>query len=257
MPTWRNPSLPALALLMAFGGCQTVTKSQFTSCQSQNRSLTEQTKAQLAEIENLKIHSRHVEDQLIRAEQDLALAEQQNGRDRQKLSNSRDRRGIPDGLNDRLIDLADRYPTLQYDPKIGVSKLDTELLFDSGDADLKPGANRILSEFADIFKSPDGREFKIMVIGHADALGIKGREVRQRYPSNWHLSAGRALAVADQLRKAGIPEERMGVAGFGQFQPVSPNDTAESRQKNRRVEIYVLGPETPVVGWTDTAGKYR
>ena len=138
------------------------------------------------------------------------------------------------------------------------SKLDTYLLFDSGDADLKPGADRILAEFADIFKSSDGRDFKIMVIGHADALGIKGREVRQRYPNNWHLSAGRALAVADRLRKAGLPEERMGVAGFGQYQPISPNDSPESRQKNRRVEIYVLGPETPVVGWADTTGgKYR
>ncbi len=65
------------------------------------------------------------------------------------------------------------------------------------------------------------------------------------------MSAGRALAVADRLRKAGLPEDRMGVAGFGQYQPVSPNDTAESRQKNRRVEIYVLGPETPVVGWKE------
>jgi chemotaxis protein MotB len=258
MPAVRNLSLPALALLLAFAGCQTVTKSQFTSCQSQNRTLTEQTKAQLAEIENLKIHTRHVEDQLIRAEEDLARLEQQNGR--QKLSNSRNRLGgaIPDGLNGRLIDLAERYPSLQYDPKIGVSKLDTDLLFDSGDADLKAGADRILAEFADIFKSPDGRDFKIMVIGHADALGIKGREVRQRYPNNWHLSAGRALAVADRLRKAGIPEERMGVAGFGQYQPISPNDSPESRQRNRRVEIYVLGPETPVVGWADgTGGKYR
>ncbi len=260
MPALRNSSLPALAFLLAFGGCQTVSKSQFTSCQSQNRTLTEQTKSQLAEIENLKIHSRRVEDQLIRAEEDLARGEQENGRDRQKLGSYRNGRGsaIPDGLNGRLVDLAERYPSLQYDPKIGVSKLDTDLLFDSGDAELKPGADRILAEFAEIFKSPDGRDFKIMVIGHADALGIKGREVRQRYPNNWHLSAGRALAVADHLRKAGIPEERMGVAGFGQFQPISPNDSAESRQKNRRVEIYVLGPETPVVGWADTTGgKYR
>ena len=45
------------------------------------------------------------------------------------------------------------------------------------------------------------------------------------------LSAGRALAVADRLRKAGIPEERMGVAGFGQFQPISPNDTPNRGRK--------------------------
>jgi len=50
----------------------------------------------------------------------------------------------------------------------------------------------------------------------------------------------------------------MGVAGFGQFQPVSPNDTAATRQRNRRVEIYLLGPDTPVVGWADSRGAvYR
>ena len=220
-------------------------KASTPPCQSQNRTLTEQTRAQLAEIENLKIHSRHVEDQLIRAEEDLARLEQKAGG---KFARGR----VPEGLSGRLAELAAPLsePAIRSE-RPGISKLDTDLLFDSGDADLKPGADRILREFADIFQSPEARELKIMVVGHADALGIKGREVRERYPNNWHLSAGRALAVADRLRKAGIPEERMGVAGFGQFQPISPNDTAESRQKNRRVEIFVLGPETPVVGWTE------
>ncbi len=238
-----------LGLLAALASCGCASKGQVAACQSQNRSLTEQTKAQLAEIENLKIHTRHVEDQLIRAEEDLARAEQRGGRQSARAG------AMPAGLGTRLADLASRYPSLQYDAKTGISKLDTDLLFDSGDADLKPGADRILNEFADIFQSPEARELKIMVVGHADALGIKGREIRQRYPNNWHLSAGRALAVADRLRKAGIPQERMGVAGFGQYQPISPNDTSESRQRNRRVEIFVLGPETPVVGWADTSGS--
>ncbi len=234
--------------VLALCGCQTVSKSQFSACQSQNRTLTEQTRAQLAEIENLKIHTRHVEDQLIRAEEDLARAEQKGGRS--KLA----RDGIlPESLSGRLADLAARYPSLHYDPKTGISKLDTDLLFDSGDAGLKPDADRILNEFADVFQAPEARQLKIMVVGHADAQGIKGREVREKYPSNWHLSAGRALAVADRLRKAGIPEDRMGVTGFGQYQPVSSNETAESRRLNRRVEIFVVGPETPLVGWADTS----
>ncbi len=243
----RRDTLGLLALAaLASCGCTVVSQGKYAALQSQNRTLSEQSKAQLAEIENLKIHSRHVEDQLIQAEEDLARADSR-GPDRQKVSRSR----LPDGLSQRLGELADRYPVLQYDAKTGACKLDTDLLFDSGDTSLKPGADRILREFAEIFQLPDARDLKIMVVGHADALGIKGREVRQRYPNNWHLSAGRALAVADRLRKAGIPEARMGVAGFGQHQPISPNDTAESRKKNRRVEIFVLGPETPVVGWVE------
>jgi chemotaxis protein MotB len=228
-------------------GCQG-SPTKVATLESQNRSLAEQSRAQLAEIENLKIHARHVEDQLIEAEQELARREGAH------LAGS----GMPGGVNARLAELAERYPSLQYDPHTGISKLDTDVLFDSGHAELKPQADQILGEIAEIFSAPEAQQLKLMVVGHADAQGIKGRELRERYPTNWHLSAGRALTVADWLRKAGIPETRMGVAGFGQYQPVAGNDTPEARERNRRVEIYVLGPETPVVGWADTAGRlYR
>jgi chemotaxis protein MotB len=244
MGTSRRASRLIVVLALSACGCQ-ASQSQLATLQSQNRTLTEQSRAQLAEIENLKIHARHVEDQLITAEKDLARYDQR------RLSG----RGMPAGLSGRLADLANRYPSLQYDPATGISKLDTDVLFDSGDAELKPGADQILKEIAEIFNSPEARDLKLMVVGHADAQGIKGRELRARYPSNWHLSA-RALTVADWLRKSGIPEARMGVAGFGQYQPVSPNDTAASRSLNRRVEIYVVDPQTPVVGWADTAGHF-
>jgi chemotaxis protein MotB len=271
----------ALAVALAVAGplaagCQyvpIVPKSQLESAKAQNRTLCEQSRAQLAEIENLKVHKRNVEDQLIHAEEDLAKLDAEVGRDRQKLANFKTERArlksqaggistggnaIPPDLSGRLAELAYRYPSLQYDPKTGISKLDTDVLFDSGETDLKPGAEKLLGEFAQIFQAPEARELKIMVVGHTDTRGIKGREARAKYPTNWHLSASRALSVADRLREAGMPEDRMGVAGFGQHQPISPNDTAESRQKNRRVEIFVVGPETPVVGWTETLGTvYR
>lgn len=245
----RNALALTVVALMGFG-CQTVPKSQHAALQSQVRTLSEQSRAQLAEIENLKIHSRHVEDQLIQAEEDLARSEQSGSGKRQLAANR-----MPQGLSGQLAALASRYPCLHYDPQTGISKLDTDLLFDSGDDKLKPGAERILGEFADVFKSPEARELKIMVVGHADTQAIKGRELRERYPSNWHLSAGRALSVADRLRQSGIPESRMGVTGFGQYQPIASNDSSDARSKNRRVEIFVVGPETPVVGWADTQGS--
>ncbi len=244
MTALRGPLGAILCGALACYGCQTVSQSRYAALQSQNRTLTEQTRAQLAEIENLKIHTRHVEDQLIKAEEDLARQDQ-----RQRMGRGDQ---LPQGLSGRLVALSTRYPSLQFDPNTGVSKLDTDFLFDSGDAELKASSDRILAELADVFQSPEARDLKILVVGHTDDQGIKGREVRERYPNNWHLSAGRALAVADRLRKAGIPQERMGVVGFGEFQPISANDTAESRHRNRRVEIYVLGPETPVIGWADT-----
>jgi chemotaxis protein MotB len=233
-------------LLLVAAGCQSNT--QLASLQSQNRVLAEQNRAQLAEIQNLKIHNRHVEDQLIRAEQQLAELER-NGR---RLAGTT----MPAGMTGRLAALAARYPSLQFDPQTGISKIDTDVLFDSGNDQLKPEAEQLLREIAEIFNAPEARELKLMVVGHADSQAIRGEELKSRYPTNWHLSAGRALAVADWLRGSGIPENRMGVAGFGQFQPIASNDREDTRSRNRRVEIYVLGPETPMVGWAETSGRF-
>ncbi len=241
----RSARAVAAALLLG-AGCSSA-NTQLTTLQSQNRILTEQNRAQLAELQNLKIHNRQTEDKLIQAERELAELDS-----RRRLAGNQ----LPVGMSTRLASLAERYPFLQYDPQTGISKLDTDVLFDSGRAELKPEADQALAEIAQIFTSPEAREFKLMVVGHADSQAIRGEELRARYPSNWHLSAGRALAVADWLRQGGIPETRMGVAGFGQHQPIASNDKEETRSRNRRVEIYVLGPETPLVGWADTSGRF-
>ncbi len=229
--------------------CQN-TSNRVATLESQNRALSEQSRAQLAEIENLKIHTRNVEDQLIHAEQDLARAD--DHAPRAHLAGL----GMPAGVSGRLAALADRYPSLQFDPQTGISKLDGDVLFDSGDDRLKPGADQILKEIAEIFGAPEARDLKLMVVGHADDRRIKGRELRERYPNNWHLERRPRADRGRLAAQSGIPEERMGVAGFGQYQPISPNDTADARSRNRRVEIYVLGPETPVVGWADTSGSF-
>ncbi len=258
----------------SWGSFGMVPRTRYDSLQTQNRTLAERARAQQTEIENLKLHSHNVEDQLIRAEEDLAKLDDRSHRQQQKLANFKrehdelDTRygprgnvatnSIPASLSGRLSDLAERYPSLQYDPKSGISKFDTDVLFDSGEADLTPSARRMLGEFADVFQAPEARDLKIMVVGHTDGRGIKGREARQKYPNNWHLSAARAVSVVERLREAGLPENRMGVAGFAQYQPISSNDTPTSRKKNRRVEIFVVGPETPVVGWTETLNSvYR
>src|SRR5262245_53899257 len=110
----------------------------------------------------------------------------------------------------------------------------------------------MLGEFAHIMRSNEARDLKLMVVGHTDALKIARREVRDRYPDNFHLSTARALAVAEYLKQTGLPEQRIGVSGFGGHQPIASNATAEERRLNRRVEIFVLPPEAPIVGWTET-----
>jgi chemotaxis protein MotB len=164
----------------------------------------------------------------------------------------------PPSLGKRLQELSRRYPSLNYDPETGLSKLDTDILFDSGDAELKPGAQRMLSELARVLRLPEANGLKIMVVGHTDSQGVGKKPAREKFADNFQISTARAVAVADQLKKEGISEQQIGVAGLGASQPIASNATPQERLKNRRVEIFLVPPETPVVGWTDsTPSIYR
>ena len=90
-------------------------------------------------------------------------------------------------------------------------------------------------------------------MGHTDGLKIARKELRDRYPDNFHLSTARSLAVAAFLKQQGLSEDRIGVSGFAAHEPIASNATAEDRRRNRRVELFVLPPEATIVGWTETA----
>ena len=256
---------PALDRLRGLSGCL-VPQSELTTAQSQNRILAEQSRAQLAEIDNLKAHGRDVENQLIRTEQEMAALEEQVDLDRKRLANYKQETTqlhdqfksavgagrLPAAVSEQLADLSRRYPSLSFDPVTGIGKVDTDVLFDSGQAELKPAAQAMLGQLSRILQTQAAGELKVMVVGHTDSQRLAGQAVRERYSSNFHLSTARALAVADQLRRQGLGERRIGVAGFGPYQPVAPNSEPGDRQKNRRVEIFVMAPDVPVVGWTDS-----
>jgi chemotaxis protein MotB len=240
-------------------GCAFAPRGELTAAQTQNRLLAEQDQAEQAEIENLQTHNHKLEDKLIQSEEQLAALDQQSQADRKRLaalqSELSDGNGnrLPPGLSTQLANLSRRYPSLQYDTATGAAKLDSDVLFDPGEAQLKDDAQQMLGEFARILRTPEARDLKMMVVGHTDSLKIAKREVREKYPDNFHLSAARALAVADYLKQAGVPAQRIGVSGFGDHEPIASNATAEDRRRNRRVEIFVLPPEVPIVGWTETS----
>ncbi len=263
----RAGMLLCLTAILA-AGCQMPSSGQVTSLQTQNRVLQEQNNAQLTEIENLKTHSRQIEDKLINAEEQLALSDQKLGTDRKKLANYQHERNelrdqfagysrgevkIPANVSAELEKLARRHPSLQFDPQTGVAKLDADVTFDSGEAELKPQAEQVLADLASTLQTPDAREMRLMVAGHTDNQKIAGKEARQKFGDNWQLSTARALAVASYLHKSGVAEQRLAVSGYAGQQPIAPNDSSANRRRNRRVEIFVIPPDTPIVGWTDTS----
>jgi chemotaxis protein MotB len=255
---------PAALLILA--GCQWVPRSKLVAAESQNRVLLEQRKAQLVEIENLRRHSRTLEEQLAAAEEELALLAQRAGEVRRPVTGSsaptgRDTPGAsghPVALaRGKLTSLVQRWPGFQFDPATGAARFHTDVLFETGEARLKPEARQALNEFAALLKSPEGRELRVLLVGHTDDRPVIRPATREKYPDNWHLSAARALAVADYLQQAGVREEQIGVIGYGRHQPLVANRGPAERQRNRRVELFVFGPETPVVGWDAPAAIRR
>jgi chemotaxis protein MotB len=115
-----------------------------------------------------------------------------------------------------------------------VLKLSTEVLFQSGKADLANEGKTALREIAGILKQfPDRR---LMVAGHTDNVPLHNA----RYPSNWELSTARAVTVTEFLITSGIKPERLVAAGHAQFDPVASNGSEAGRKENRRIELVLL-----------------
>jgi chemotaxis protein MotB len=123
--------------------------------------------------------------------------------------------------------------------KLTVNMVDS-ILFDSGRAEVKKGGLEILGKVISILK--DVNDKSIRIEGHTDNVQIS-RALAQRYPTNWELSAARAINVARYLQDEGIDPGQLSAVAYGEWKPVAENDTPEGRAKNRRIEIILVPKE--------------
>ncbi len=111
-------------------------------------------------------------------------------------------------------------------------RVDAPVFFARGQASLQPSSAVLLDKLASFLrKFPN----EIRVEGHTDPLPIRS----VRFPSNWDLSAARAVSVARYFQEHGVPSERLAAVGYGEFHPLADNATPEGRARNRRVEIHL------------------
>jgi len=125
----------------------------------------------------------------------------------------------------------------QYQNKLTVNVAHT-ILFGSGKTDIKPEGRVALMRLADIIRHVPDKQLRID--GHSDNVPIAGN-LREKYPTNWELSAARATTVARFLQdKAGIEPTILSATGYGEYRPVASNDTEAGRAKNRRVVANIV-----------------
>lgn len=120
--------------------------------------------------------------------------------------------------------------------KLTVNMLNA-ILFDSGKAEVKPEGLAVLLKVIDILKNVKDKAIRIE--GHTDNVQIVGA-LAAKYPTNWELSAARAINVTRYLQSQGIDPAILGAVAYGEYHPVAPNDTEEGKAKNRRIEIILV-----------------
>jgi chemotaxis protein MotB len=128
-----------------------------------------------------------------------------------------------------------------------VLELQTDILFGSGSAKLSDEGAATIREVGGLLGQIPDRRFQVE--GHTDNVPI----ATERFPSNWELSTARALSVVRLLVAQGVSPDNLSGAGYGEFQPAASNADAESRRRNRRIEIVML-PNLDVIAAAQVPG---
>ncbi|HEY8252193.1 MAG TPA: OmpA family protein [Burkholderiales bacterium] len=240
----RHVSSAALVTLFAAAGCvsqgefdklQSAKNQEIASLQSSRSTL----EGQVRNLENERASLEKQKDSLTKEKDSLTqqVAELEAQRARLQASEKQ-----VEARYDRLrADLSEEVKKGQLQIRELEGKLTVDvaeqLFFDSGRAALKDTGKQVLQKVADSLKSYEDKAIRI--VGHTDNVPISGG-LQKVFPSNWELSAARATTVVRFLQDNGIPPERLVATGRAEYAPVAPNDSAEGRQKNRRIEITLI-----------------
>lgn len=114
----------------------------------------------------------------------------------------------------------------------------SEVLFDAGEAEINPVGRDEIAKLGEAIlqledEIPPEIDWVLRIDGHTDRRPIS----TPQFPSNWELSAARAISVAKQLVEQGVSPSRLVAAGFGEYAPLDPADTEEAYRRNRRIEF--------------------
>lgn len=111
--------------------------------------------------------------------------------------------------------------------------------YESGSANIRPASKEAIDRLAAVLK-PHNEQLRIE--GHTDNIPIHNA----RFDSNWELSTARAADLVKLfVTRYQFNPVRLSAAGYAEFHPVAPNDTAENRARNRRVDIVILNTAAP------------
>lgn len=255
----RSPAAPfifAAALASAASGCGPSEEeyraklSEITSLQGQLAAERAQSKKAKAELDEAEVRIEQLKKQLAAAGVDISNLNANLEQQARALEDYRKRADQLEQIKKRFELLRDK---LQALTKLGLNvttrnnrmviQLPGDVLFDSSRETLKKDGEAILLQVAEVIRNDKGlSDRSFQVAGHTDSAPLKGG----RFKDNWGLSAMRAREVLTFLIQpkdkggGGLDPAKWSAAGYGDTDPVKPNDTPENKQANRRCELVVV-----------------
>jgi chemotaxis protein MotB len=112
-----------------------------------------------------------------------------------------------------------------------------KIFFDSGSADIRNSGKMTLDKVAMVLKTITNKQVRIE--GYTDNDPI-APGYQWKFPSNWELSTARATTIVRYLQSQGIDPSLLKATGYGEYNPIAPNDTAEGKAQNRRIVILLV-----------------
>jgi len=256
--------------MLAAGGC--VPKADLDKALDLNRKCRDKLQEEMAKAQQLQADKQAIQDQLTvaeaqarKAEGDLATMTAARDDLQAKFDElyakfkdlDKDRGAPPVGefllpvrVNKALKAFADANPDLvEYDPRLGMVKIKSDLTFELGSTTAKASAVEALTKLVGIINDPVIAKYHVYIAGHTDNVPVTRAVTKKRHPDNWYLSVHRAVSIKKVMRTAGLASARIGVMGFGEYHPVAPNKVSSTTGKklgnklNRRVEIWIVPPD--------------
>ncbi len=135
-------------------------------------------------------------------------------------------------------EIKNRKVSITVDERGVIISLSSDAYFRPATAELDiDAARKVLEKLSTLFTTTDFKNRFVRIEGHTDAMPT---DPDGPWPTNWQLSSARALNVLGYILDYGADPSKFSVAGYGEYQPILPNDTEEHRAKNRRVDIVIM-----------------
>ncbi|ARV07523.1 hypothetical protein BTO04_12850 [Polaribacter sp. SA4-10] len=207
------------------------------SLTEQVRSLKEDKKTALKQVENLTVLTQSSSDNIKNVISQLSEKDKYINGVRKAMTQKDSlnlaikyhlTKNLTNGIQDKDIEV-------RVEKTVVFISISDKLLFKSGSYNVTDNAYTVLEKIAKVIN--DQPKMEVMIEGHTDATPIK----RNIIQDNWDLSALRATSITRILQyKYGVKPERLIAAGRSQYVPLAPNDTAENKAKNRRTKIIIM-----------------